>query len=189
MSIRTLDGVRYYYYYYYCFTVVCVQGTTRVSRYQKKHSPTHHPDHQPSFISFFHLLRSTASSLFNSRAWQSFCTTLGPTSSLLWSFAQPHSKSSLVYLLVQSPTFHTPYISLPHQCLLFATDAHTCFAVAPRLSSITIVSHNYLLGTLSFTLTSPSRILLDGSYRELKFDTYVDHDSQPRGWSWRRELL
>ena len=41
-----------------------LSGTTRVSRYQKKHSPTHtYPDHQPSFISFFHLLRSIASSL------------------------------------------------------------------------------------------------------------------------------
>jgi len=38
--------------------------TTRVSWYQKKHSPTHHPDHHPVFISFFHLLRSIASSLF-----------------------------------------------------------------------------------------------------------------------------
>jgi len=33
-----------------------LSGTTRVSRYQKKHSPTHHPDHHPIFISFFHLL-------------------------------------------------------------------------------------------------------------------------------------
>ena len=39
-------------------------GTTRVSRYQKKHSPTHHPGHHPIFISFFHLPWSTASSLF-----------------------------------------------------------------------------------------------------------------------------
>jgi len=46
-----------------------------VSRYQKKHSPTHHPDHHPIFISFFHLPRSTASSLFKLRASQSLCTT------------------------------------------------------------------------------------------------------------------
>ena len=41
------------------------------------HSPTHlsYPDHHPIIISFFHLLRSIASSLFNLRAWQSFCTT------------------------------------------------------------------------------------------------------------------
>ena len=25
-----------------------LSGTTRVSRYQKKHSPTHHPDHHPA---------------------------------------------------------------------------------------------------------------------------------------------
>jgi len=49
--------------------------TTRVSRYQKKHSPTHHPDHHPIFIRFFHLPRSITSSLFKLRAWQSFCTT------------------------------------------------------------------------------------------------------------------
>ena len=50
--------------------------TTRVSLYQKKHSLTHtYPDHQSSFICYLHLLRSTASSLFNLRAWQSFCTT------------------------------------------------------------------------------------------------------------------
>jgi len=40
-------------------------GTTRVGRYQKKHSPTHsHPDHRASFIIFLHLQRSMASSLF-----------------------------------------------------------------------------------------------------------------------------
>ena len=51
-------------------------GTTRVGRYQKKHSPTHtHPDHRTSFIIFLHLQWSMASSLFISRAWQSSCTT------------------------------------------------------------------------------------------------------------------
>jgi len=49
--------------------------TTQVSRYRKKHSPTHHTDLHPIFISFFHLLQSIASSLFNLCAWQSFCTT------------------------------------------------------------------------------------------------------------------
>ena len=42
-----------------------LSGTIRVSRYQKKHSPTHtHPDHRTSFITFLHLQRSMASSLF-----------------------------------------------------------------------------------------------------------------------------
>ena len=48
-----------------------LSGTTWVSLHQKKHSLTHHPDHHPIFISFFHLPRSIASSLFKLRAWQS----------------------------------------------------------------------------------------------------------------------
>jgi len=50
--------------------------TTQVGQHQKKHSPIHpHPDHHTSFINFRHLLRSTASSLFNSHTWQSLFTT------------------------------------------------------------------------------------------------------------------
>ena len=46
-----------------------LSGTTRVSRYQKEHSPTHtHPAHRASFITFLHLQRSMVSSLFNLRA-------------------------------------------------------------------------------------------------------------------------
>jgi len=47
-----------------------LSGTTRVGRYQKKHSPTHtHPGQRTSFITFLHLQWSTASSLFSLRAW------------------------------------------------------------------------------------------------------------------------
>ena len=54
-----------------------------MSQYQKKqHSPTQHRNHHPIFISFFHLLRSIASSLFKLHAWQSFCTT---SHHVLWS--------------------------------------------------------------------------------------------------------
>ena len=46
-----------------------LSGTTRVGRYQKKHSPAHtHPGQHTSFITFLHLQRSTASSLFSLRA-------------------------------------------------------------------------------------------------------------------------
>jgi len=51
-------------------------------------------------------------------------------------FAQPFSRSSLVYLLVWNPPLHTPYISLPNHCLLFITHARIIaiyFAVVPRL--------------------------------------------------------
>ena len=41
----------------------CLSVTTRVGRYQKKHSPAHtHPGQRTSFITFLHLQRSTASS-------------------------------------------------------------------------------------------------------------------------------
>jgi len=105
-----------------------LSGSTWVSWYQKKHSLTHHPDHHPTFISFFHLLRSIASSLFKLRAWQSFCTNLSTT--------------FLVYLLVWSPPPHIPYTSLPNQYLLFATHAHTitaCFAVVSILYHLFLV--------------------------------------------------
>ena len=50
--------------------------TTWVSRYQKKHSPSHtFPANEPSFISFLHLPQTIALSLPNLRAWQSFRTT------------------------------------------------------------------------------------------------------------------
>jgi len=81
-----------------------LSGTTQISQYQKKYSPTHtYHDHQPYFISFLHPLRSTASSLFNLHGWQFF--------------APPLSRSSLIYLLVWNPPFHTPYSSSPNHCL------------------------------------------------------------------------
>ena len=113
--------------------------TTAVSRpfvldYPGEPAPEETFTHSPILIiiqtiSFFHLLRSTASYLLNLRAWQSFC--------------KPLSMSSLVYLLVWSSTPHTPYISLPSQCLLFAIHAHTIaarFAVVSRLYHLFLIS-------------------------------------------------
>jgi len=103
-------------------------GTTRVSQYQKKHSPTHtHRGHQSSLICFLHLLRSTASSLFNICAWQSFYTI-----SLQVFFGLPLGWE-----------LHTPNISSPNHCLLFATHNHTittCFAAVPKLCHLILVS-------------------------------------------------
>jgi len=53
-----------------------LSGTTRVGRYQKKHSPTHTDhDRRTSFINLLHLLRSIATSVFSLCAWQSSFTT------------------------------------------------------------------------------------------------------------------
>jgi len=105
-----------------------LSGTTRVSQYQKKHLPTHHPDRHTVFISFFHLPWSIASSLFKLHAWQSFSTT---------SF---HDLFGLPLGLQPPP--HIPYISSPNQCLLFAAHAHTiatCFAV------VSVLYHLFLI--------------------------------------------
>jgi len=65
-----------------------LSGTTQVSGYHKKNSPTHtHHGHQSSLICFLHLLQYMAYSLFNLRAWHCI-------------FSQSLSKFSLVYLLV-----------------------------------------------------------------------------------------
>jgi len=99
-------------------------GITWVCPYQNKHSPTHtYPDHQSSFICFLHLLRSMASAI------QFTCPTV---------FSQPLSKSSLVYLLVWHPPLHTPHISSPNHCLLFA--AHAC-TIATSLAVVPTSYH------------------------------------------------
>jgi len=82
---------------------------TRVSWYRKKHSSTHiYHDHQSSFISFFHLLKTIASSLFNLRVWQSFCTTsvqvlFGLSFGL--SFGLAPSTSYFIHFFTQSLSF------------------------------------------------------------------------------------
>jgi len=102
-----------------------------VSRYQKKHSPTHHPDHQPIFISFFHLLRSIRSSLFKVRAWQPFCTTSVHVLFGLSLGLEP-STSYFIHFLTQSvSSFCT---TCPFHCNLSC-----CSTVVPRLLIPTIL--------------------------------------------------
>jgi len=110
-----------------------------VSRYEKKHSPTHHSDHHPIFIRFFYLLQSIASSLLKLRAWQSFCTT-SPHVLFGLPFGLEPSTSYSIHFFTQSvSSFRNtcPY----HRNLFFC--------------SISIISSilSSLLGTLSFFLT------------------------------------
>ena len=120
-----------------------LSGTTRVSRYQKKHSPTHHPNHHAIFISFFHLPRSIASSLFKLHAWQSFCTT-----SFHVLFGLPlgleSSTSYSIHFFTQSVSSFRS--TCPYHRNLFCCSINI-------ISSIPSLSLNSLLGTLSFTLT------------------------------------
>jgi len=113
------------------FTALWIlSGTTRVSRYQKKHSPTHtHRGHQSS-LSVFSIYYNPWHPPYSIRALYSL-------------FPQSLSKFSLVYLLAWPPPLHTPYISSPNHYLLFAAHAHTIatsFAVVLRLCHLILVS-------------------------------------------------
>jgi len=119
-----------------------LSGTTRVSRYQKKHSPTHHPDH-PIFISFFHLPRSVASSLFKLRVWQSFCTTSFHVLFGLPLGLEPSTSYSIHFFIQSVSSFRS---TCPYQRSLFCCSINI-------ILSIPSLSLNSLLGTLSFTLT------------------------------------
>ena len=94
------------------------------------------------------------------------------------------SKFSLVYLLAWHPPLHTPYISSPNHCLLFATYAHsiaTCFAVVPKLSYLILVSLNPLLGILSrsFTPHIHLTILISARWSATSFSFLTGHVSLP----------
>ena len=99
-------------------------------------------------ICFLHLLRSMASSLFNTHALQSFPQSL--------------AEFSLVYLWAWHSTFHTSYTSSPNHCRVFATHAHTietCFAVVPRLCHLNLVSLSTLYSELYFLTSHHTYIL------------------------------
>ena len=119
-------------------------GTTRVSLYQKKHSPTHQHDHHPVFISFFHIPRSLASSLFKLRALQSFCTTSLHVLFGLSLGLEPSTSYSIHFFTQSVSSFRS---TCPYRHKLFF-----CCNIN-IISSIPCLSLNSLLGTLSFTLT------------------------------------
>jgi len=105
-----------------------LSGTTRVSQYQKKHSPTRtYSDHQSSFIIYYDPQHPPCS--------------IYMLDSL---FAQSLLKSSLVYLLAWYPPLHTPYTSSPNHCLLFITHAHTK-PMQPVFLSSTEICHLILV--------------------------------------------
>jgi len=92
--------------------------TTRVSWYQKKHSPTHtYRGHQSSLVCFLHLLQSTASSLFNLCAWQSFSTI-----SLQVFFGLPLGLAPIHFFTQSLSSFHStrPY---HHNLLCCSTES------------------------------------------------------------------
>jgi len=118
-------------------------GTTRVSRYQKKHSPTHHPDHHPIFISFFHLPRCIASSLFKLRPWQSFGTTSFHVLFGLPLGLEPSTSYSIHFYIQSVSSFSS---TCPYHRNLFCCSINI-------ISSIPSLSINSLLGTAYWMLS------------------------------------
>ena len=120
-----------------------------MSRYQKKHSPTHtHRGHQSSLCAF-----------------SIYCDPWHPPYSIhmLYSlFPQSLSKFSLVYLLAWRLPLHTPYISSPNHCLLFTAHAHTiatCSAVVLRFCPLIPVSLSTLYLKLCLVTSHHTSIL------------------------------
>ena len=117
--------------------------TTRVGRYQKKHSPAHtHPGQRTSFITFLYLQRSTASSLFSLRACQSSRTTSFQVLFGLPLGLEPSTSYSM-HFFTQSSSFCS---TCPYQRSLFCCNINA-------MSSTPSLSLSSLLGRLSFSLT------------------------------------
>ena len=94
-----------------------LSGTTRVGRYQKKHSPAHtHPGQCTSFITFLHLQRSMASSLFSLHAWQSSRTTSFQVLFGLPLGLEPSTSYSMHFFTQSSSAFRS---TCPYQRSLF----------------------------------------------------------------------
>jgi len=112
------------YYYYYNnnrFTALCPgllgwSGTTRNVH------PLTYPDHQPSFINFFHLLRSIAFSLYNLRSWQSFLHNLSPSPLGL----ELSTSYSIQFLTQSVSSFHN---KCPYHCNLFCCNTKTISSI------------------------------------------------------------
>ena len=102
-------------------------GTTRVGRYQKKHSPTHtHPDHRTSFIIFLHLQRSMASSVhFTCLTVLSYNLSPGPLWSSFWlwtlNFILHAFLHPTIIILSQHMPIPTQPVLLQYQCYVIYT--------------------------------------------------------------------
>ena len=101
----------------------------------------HHPDPHPIFISFFHLPRSIASSLFKLRAWQSFCTTSFHVLFSLPLDLEPSTSYSIHFFTQSVSSFCS---ACPYHRNLF------CCSIG-IISSIASLSLNSLLGTQHYT--------------------------------------
>ena len=121
-----------------------LSGTTRVGRYQKKHSPAHtHPGQRTSFITFLNLQWSTASSLFSLRAWQSSRTTSFQVLSGLPLGLEPSTSYSMHFFTQSSSSFRS---TCPYQRSLLPT--------AVKHAKQVLVSNNRKSGVLALCVST-----------------------------------
>jgi len=120
--------------------------TTRVSWYQKKHSPTHtYRGHQSSLICFIHLIRFMAFSLFNPHACQSFSTISVQVFFGLPIGLAPSTSYSIHFFTQSLSSFCN---TCPYHHNLFCCNSSTAI-----MSSNPSLSLNPLLGILSCSFT------------------------------------
>jgi len=141
-----------------------LSGTTR---YQKKHSPTHQPDHHPIFISFFQLLRSTASSLIKLRAWQSICTTSLHVLFGLPLSLEPSTSYSIHFFTQSVSSFRNrcPYLRNLFAVVLKLYDLFLVFFSTPYSElylSFTLTLHIHLTILISARWSATSSSFLTG---------------------------
>ena len=109
-------------------------GTTWVSRYQEKHSPTHiYYDHQPSFVTASSIYYDPQHKQYSNQSickLDSLCTT---SLQVLFGPLPLGIEPSTSYSIISSPNRY--FLFTTHSL----TDA-TCFAVVPRLWHLFLVS-------------------------------------------------
>ena len=122
------------------FTAICPGLPGWAGTRRNTHPLTILINHHPIFISFFHLPRSIASSLFKLHAWQSFCTTSLHVLFGLPPGLEPSTSYSIHFFTQSVSSFRS---TCPYHRNLFCCSINI-------ISSIPSLSLNSLLGTPSF---------------------------------------
>ena len=157
----------------------------RVSRCQKKHSPTHtYRGHQSSLICFLHLLWSMASSLFNLRAWQFFSTISLQVFFGLPLHLAPSTSYSIHFFTQSLSSFRNtcPYHRTLFRCSAESMSSNPGLPLNPLLGilSCSFMPHIHLTIHISarWSATSFQSVAINSGYKLQFFYIYL-HMTQP----------
>jgi len=148
-----------------------------VRHYPSEPVPEETLTHPPSWSSsnlyqLLHLPRSIASSLFKLCTWQSFCTTSFHVLFGVPLHLEPSTSYSTHFFTQSVSSFHN---TCPYHRNLFCCNINT-------ISSISSLSLNSLLGTLSFTLTLHIHLTILISARWSATSFLTDHCNATFGY-------